>query len=195
MLWKRFRSKGRAVVSFRIQQQGFTLVELMVTITIAAILLTIGVPSLTSFFDRQKVVAAAEEAYGYLQEARSEALSRNSTIFLAAFSSSGNWGYGFSNTDNCEPSVSDSCVISVGGSDVERAWLSTQHSDVSMAISGSIGMFEGIRGFYLEDDGTSPEDLEWLFSIGERSMLVTVNPLGRISICSPSASVGGYIPC
>lgn len=183
------------MVSFRRQHWGFTLVELMVTITIAAILLTIGVPSLTSFFDRQKVVAAAEEAFGNLQEARSEALSSNSAVFLAGFSGSGSWGYGFSTANNCEPDVANSCLISFGSQNVERAWLSAQHPDVSLVMSGTIGMFEGIRGFYSDDDGTAPEDLEWLFSIGDKSIRVSVNPLGRINICSPAASVGGYVTC
>ena len=61
---------------------GFTLVELMVTIAIAAILLAIGVPSFQSMIASQRLKAAASTLQAYLNLTRAEALKRNATVSL-----------------------------------------------------------------------------------------------------------------
>ena len=56
---------------------GFTLLELLVTLTIAALLLTAGVPSLQQFTQRQHMKAAVGSLHNDLLLARSEAVVRN----------------------------------------------------------------------------------------------------------------------
>jgi type IV fimbrial biogenesis protein FimT len=56
---------------------GFTVLELLVTLTIAAILLTAGVPSLQQFTHRQHMKAAVGSLHNDLLLARSEAVFRN----------------------------------------------------------------------------------------------------------------------
>lgn len=60
--------------------QGLTLVELMMTIALLAILVTIGVPSLTELLKNNRMVAQATELVGVMTFARSEAIRRNSEI-------------------------------------------------------------------------------------------------------------------
>lgn len=59
---------------------GFTLVELMITIAVAAILLAIATPSFTSLINSSRLTGAANEMVAVLQGARMEAVRRNSTI-------------------------------------------------------------------------------------------------------------------
>ena len=58
--------------------RGFTLIELMVTLAVAAILLTIGIPSFQQFIANNRASAGANELLAALQLARSEAVRRNS---------------------------------------------------------------------------------------------------------------------
>jgi len=58
---------------------GFTLIELMVTIAVAAVLLSIAVPSFRDMLERNRVSAQTNEVLGGLQMARSEAIRRNAT--------------------------------------------------------------------------------------------------------------------
>ncbi|MCG9695996.1 GspH/FimT family pseudopilin [Shewanella sp. Isolate11] len=77
---------------------GFTLVELMVTIAVAAILLAIGVPSLTSIYESVRVNNNIEKINNILAFARNQAISYGATVNVCAYASATscgtNWGNG-----------------------------------------------------------------------------------------------------
>lgn len=62
--------------------RGFTLVELMVTVAVLAILLGVAAPSFTSMTRRNRLTAAANELVATLQLAKMEAIRRNSRVVL-----------------------------------------------------------------------------------------------------------------
>lgn len=57
--------------------RGFTLIELLVTLAVAAIVVTMAVPSFQSMINGNRLTSAANEMIGSLQLARSEAIRRN----------------------------------------------------------------------------------------------------------------------
>jgi type IV fimbrial biogenesis protein FimT len=59
---------------------GFTLIELMITITVAGILLMIGVPTMRSVVENGRIRAAGESWKYGLALARAEAVRRNAQI-------------------------------------------------------------------------------------------------------------------
>lgn len=59
--------------------RGFTLIELMVTLAVAAILLAIAVPSFQGMMERNRVAAQSNDILGALQVTRSEAIRKNAT--------------------------------------------------------------------------------------------------------------------
>lgn len=61
---------------------GFTLIELMVAITVVAIFLALAVPAFTSTINRSRLSAATNELVTSLQYARSEAIKRNARVDL-----------------------------------------------------------------------------------------------------------------
>lgn len=65
-------------------ERGFTLIELMVVIIIAAILLTIAVPSFSSLIKRNNVDSLQSKFSSALATARTEAASRNRIITICA---------------------------------------------------------------------------------------------------------------
>jgi type IV fimbrial biogenesis protein FimT len=58
-------------------QRGFTLIELMVTVAILAIVLVIAVPSFETTVNANRLMSAANEMVNSLQTARMEAIRRN----------------------------------------------------------------------------------------------------------------------
>ena len=64
--------------------RGFTLVELMTTVAVLAILIAVVPPSLASFVRTSQVRAAQSELISSLMLARSEAAKRGKTVFVSA---------------------------------------------------------------------------------------------------------------
>ena len=189
--------------------KGFTLVELLVSISIVAILMAIALPSYTSNFDRNRLITAAEQLYSHLQQARIESMSRSNSITVS-FSGAGTstWLYGFiQGTAACDltetsPIEDDACMLIIndgdnivdgvnGGDDdgdkVLKRFTNSDFSDVSMAVSnftnGSQMTFNPLRG--LADSG----QIILTSSLG-LILRVQVSALGMIKVCDPNGNVG-----
>lgn len=75
------------------QNHGFTLTELVVTVSIAAILLAIGIPSFRSFILGQTVKTASYDLAYSINLARSEAIKRNNDVVITE--ADGGWQNGW----------------------------------------------------------------------------------------------------
>lgn len=61
-------------------RRGFTLIELMVVVGIAALIMTLAAPSFTSLIEMQKLRGVSAQLVTDMQFARSEAISRNTVV-------------------------------------------------------------------------------------------------------------------
>ncbi len=86
-------ARGNRPAASRYGQYGFTLIELMVTIIVIAILATAALPSFRSFIVGQRVKSASFDAMSALSRARSEAITRNANVNVAP--NGGNWLQGW----------------------------------------------------------------------------------------------------
>ena len=67
----------------RVRAGGFTLVEMLVTLTVLGILMGVGIPSFKNFIEGQKVKTAAYDLTTAFLLARSEAIKRNAAVTIA----------------------------------------------------------------------------------------------------------------
>lgn len=88
---------------------GFTLLELMVTVTVSMILITVGVPSFLRLVAENDRASHTANVYNALNSARSEAIARNVQVVmckstdLSSCRTGGSWAQGwlvYANTDN-----------------------------------------------------------------------------------------------
>lgn len=76
------------------RSRGFTLIEMMIVITLAAILLGLGLPSFKSFVAGQRVKTSASDFASAAVYTRSEAIKRNAEVGMVA--AAGGWKDGWS---------------------------------------------------------------------------------------------------
>ena len=76
--------------------RGFSLIELLVTISIAAVLAAIAAPSFRDFVAGQRIKTASYDISYSLTNARSEALKRNANVVMAP--NGGGWQNGWTVT-------------------------------------------------------------------------------------------------
>jgi type IV fimbrial biogenesis protein FimT len=80
-----------------VRSRGFTLIELMITLTILGIMLAFGIPSFREFVANQKVKSAGYELMTAVLMARSEAVKRNASLLITPVSTTA-WASGWSLT-------------------------------------------------------------------------------------------------
>ena len=78
-------------------QRGFTLPELLVVVTVLAVLMAAGLPSMADFVQQQRIKTASFDLYSSLVFARSEAITRNSTVKIEPVA--GDWTKGWTIKD------------------------------------------------------------------------------------------------
>lgn len=100
-----------------LRNKGFTLVELMVVLAIAAILLTVGIPSFRDLMIKNRLSGQIQEFYNLINFARSEAIKRGNFVSICKSSDGStcgdkdvNWSNGwivFVNDNNDGPAARD----------------------------------------------------------------------------------------
>lgn len=83
-----------ATATRRFRPDGFTLIELITTVFVAAILMSIATPYLRDFVLGQRAKSAAYDLSSALVYARSEAIKRNASVAVAP--ATGGWANGWS---------------------------------------------------------------------------------------------------
>lgn len=78
------RSFKRYRLILKNMSRGFTLIELMVSIAILSILLTLAAPSFKETIANHRVKAAATDLHMSMLKARSEAISRNTDVAISS---------------------------------------------------------------------------------------------------------------
>ena len=166
------------------QHSGFTLIELMITLALVAILATVGVPSFTNFIANNRLTVQANELVSALNLARSESVKRNTRVTVCRSANGtacgGTWNNGWI------AFVDSGTVGSVDGTDeVLRVWNSGGSSATLTADPTTVNavQFQGIGlttsvTFTLTDSHCS----------GDQRRLVNVAPSGRISTTRASCS-------
>jgi type IV fimbrial biogenesis protein FimT len=192
-------------------QSGFTIMEMLITLTVLAILVAAALPSMSGLADRQKFVGTAEQIYGHLQQARSEAIARSIPTYANFDDGAAAWAYGInSSAPGCDVAVTDrtdanACTIRVDDGDgvdgdedlILMRFTSADHDDVEMVITAFTPMgsteitFDPVRG--TATGGT----VQLTSSSTDLELNIVVSVLGRVEICSPDAdhSVPNYGAC
>lgn len=87
--------KRQAFFRARRPQMGFSLIELMITVTLVAIMAALAAPSFRSLMARQRIKTASADLVSHLTLSRSEAIKQNSDVTMTSSSGDSSWTNGW----------------------------------------------------------------------------------------------------
>jgi type IV fimbrial biogenesis protein FimT len=164
--------------------EGFTLVELLTTMAVAAILLTIAMPALNGLLRSYRLTQAANELVGAANLARSEAIQRGSRVTLVPC----NWQ---ESSSNCATGSNWrdgwALIAGPGEGSTDLTVTSTNLLRLFAPLAADIAMSPPVHGYlsYTRDgralkwDGF-PQNQTLTLNAGDRSHEVIINRLGRV---------------
>jgi prepilin-type N-terminal cleavage/methylation domain-containing protein len=171
---------------------GFTLVELLITITVTAILAGIAVPSFVDTIRDRRTAGAAENLAATLRSAQQEAIKRHKTV-VVAFVGSGSttWCWGVSEGSPCtcdpDPAVTNAGSCNINGTD--KVVKGADYKGIQLDATTTF-RFNPIRNTV--EDG----NVTFTGANGKKGRVVVSGSVGRIRFCTPSSpALLGYPAC
>jgi len=162
----------------KFRQSGFTIIEILTSITLLAILLMIAVPSIHDTIVKNRLKGAIEQFRADIQYARSESIKTNQPITVS-FTTGEQWCYGISTNGGCTCNTGNSCLKSFDNAEFKDISMTTTH-------------FENLNGkSYVTMNPTniiSSEGKIIFSSQKSGSITADLNIVGRIHLCSNDLS-------
>jgi Tfp pilus assembly protein FimT len=154
----------------------------MITMFVVGVLVIIAIPSFISYVQNNRAVGTAENLYYSLQYARSEAIKRNTTVYVS-FVTGSNWCYGINPGSACTCTTPSSCALGA----VSPA-NSTQTTLSTTGVTGNQITFEGTHGAAYK-----ASTITFTVYGQTNAMGVDVSPMGDLLVCS--STISGYSGC
>lgn len=177
---------------------GFTLVELMITLSVAAILLSIAVPSLATFIQNNRITSATNLVVANLQYARSEAISKGLAVNLAKSSSTAkDLSQGWTIYTDVGSNAGNSAFSSSDGDTLLKSFEGYGNSDISINTdnTGNNWIAFNNRGLLAEGAGTSVSIAVCDSRGVSEGRLITVSPTGRSQITRSTDATNPLTTC
>ncbi|MBT8053863.1 MAG: prepilin-type N-terminal cleavage/methylation domain-containing protein [Xanthomonadales bacterium] len=201
MIRKTLSVRSRGTSTARSHQQGFSLVEIMMTVVLLAIGMALAIPSYRDMVEKRQVTNGAEQLASFINTAQGVAMKTNQVVTVSYDHTDENeWCIGaITGTTPCECTQTDTAATDFCQIASQPFILSNaQTNDLELMhnISGDGAYaFDPIRGLFMDlNDGLTVE----LRSPSEDFRLnLVVNSTGRVILCSDDSShaVPGYATC
>lgn len=184
------------MLSARAPQCGFNLIEVMITLTVLAVLITLGAPGFADWIQAQRLRTSAEAITNGMQVARGEAIRRNLAVsFGLALPPTTAWAV-------CEATVSPCDSTTPAGSFIQSksAQEGSGSTNVAATPAGAILVTFSPLGNVIDNpdgsarltqvDVTPPDPTECSAAGGsKRCLRVVVSPAGSIRMCDPTPTI------
>lgn len=148
--------------------KGFTLIELMVTLAVIAVLVAVGLPQITGMSSSNRLSSYVNSLSGDISYARSEAINRNANVNITSIG--GNWANGWTVT-----------VVATGQ---QLRTAGPTPAGFTIAEAGNI------QTFTYSGEGLKTNNNPLTFTVcetGTSSRLLEISAVGRVSFSRGAA--------
>ncbi|HWV05936.1 MULTISPECIES: GspH/FimT family pseudopilin [unclassified Ralstonia] len=188
----------RGVLIYRsngLGSRGFTLLELLATITVAAVILMLAAPSLNDFMRKQRVITSVDSITSAIGQARSIAIATNSYVTIAPVDPTTGWQTGvriFSEGQNPNGTYNPNADKLLGQYDAMPASMKVVFKSTAN-ISGSSASQTSLTyspvGYTVTTGKVAQVNASFVVSFWDGkppSRAVIINALGRARTCDPA---------
>lgn len=187
-------------------ESGFTLIELMVTLAVLAIVLVAAAPSFSNFIDKSRLKGAAHGVVDVINNARAESVRQGRDVSIAMKGTTAAWCLGARVA--AEPSTPGEPVPDAVACDCSAApaacviggqkfiFATAQDNGVELAAAPTAGFVFNSRSGTV--DGLGATKITMTSPRKKFDLELTVTPLGQVGLCVPSSSdlpIVGYPSC
>ncbi len=169
----------RAAVTARPVQHGFTLVELMISLVVLAVLTTLGAPSFFEWLQNSQTRSGAEAVLNGIQVARSEAIQRNARVMVVFVPPSTGWTVSV----DADDTVIQSRSGAEGTSNAVLTATPAAATTITFGALGSVTTNKDTSAPITQVDMTNSQ------FAGARTLRVVITGGGGIRMCDPSPSL------
>ena len=156
---------------------GLTLLELLITIAILVLVVSLGAPAITSIQKNMQLKAAAETSYFAFQQARVAAITQSVDVTVA-INSSENWCAALSDDGVCNCSILNDCTLNGVEYKVDFSDYPFVNIDTVTFGEDSVAIFDSNRGMAIGHAGSV------VFSDGDKQLKLILSNMGRVRICA-----------
>lgn len=172
-------------------QRGLTLIEVIATVAIAAVLATSAVSGFRDLLERRRIEGVAAELASDLQFVRSEAVARNQGVRISFGMTPGGASCYVIHTEpagvcSCSATSPASCAAPAR---LIKAVQAPAGGKVLVQANVASMLYDPVRGT------TSPAASIAVATAEGRGLRHVVNILGRVRTCAPAGGLSGYRAC
>jgi len=179
-------------MSTRLIAHGFTILELMVALTIAALLLTVGLPSFTTFLRNSEIRSTAESISNGLRVARTEATRLNKPVsFTLVGGSDPGWAINEFNPATAtlvQPPIQQYARVEAGKNSMA---VTTPANAVAVTFNG---LGRVISPSAIATPNLQQVDVASLVAGEARTLRIYVEDARGIRMCDPDPAVKALVP-
>ena len=167
---------------------GLTLLELLITISIIVLVVSLGSPAINSIQKNIQLKGAAQSSYFAFQQARVSAITKSIDVTVAIRPGK-NWCAALSDSGVCDCAIPNECTLD--GVEYKVDFGDYRFVSIDKVTFGldNVAVFDANRGLAIGHAGTV------VFTDGEKQLKLILSNMGRVRICAVGGSLGGYDAC
>jgi len=186
------------MLNARAAQRGFNLIEVMVSLTVLAVLISLGAPGFADWIQAQRIRTSAEAITNGMQVARGEAIRQNLAVTLGLEPPSTAWTVCLATVSPCDSTTPSGSFIQS-----KSAQEGSGSTNIATTPAGppaaTLVTFSPLGNVINNPDGSArltqvdvtPSDPTQCSAAGGsmRCLRVVVSPAGSIRMCDPTPTI------